>query len=758
MLKTFLLTVLMLIFSQNIFPQGWQWVNTGYNFIMYDVSFPPGQSDIGYAVGSSVTYNGDGIILKTTDGGQSWFQISTGTIPGLEAVCFTSTEIGYAGGWQNYFIKTTDGGTTWNQINVNASIWYFNGIEFWDQNHGMTSTADPQIYITSDAGVTWTAATGLNQGVEDICYADANTAYVVGGDEKISRSTNGGLNWTEIYSGIFTRLFLGVSFYDSNYGIVSGEEGKVMVTTNGGATWTTSDAGGFGLMRSVWIFNPDSSYVVGTPEQIYKSTDGGLNWVEDFTSGYQEALYKIKFTENQTGIICGSQGKFLRNTDYASQQEPEAYTFNGGIFSYGTINLNTGAFSTLNFMPQGGSYYPATADNKEQDAQYTIMSDFSFPSHYYLWHVDFTTLTGDSIAPVGPLASGQNVIKGMAYNAVNNAWYVISANDIGTAAYLYTIDISSGLLTEVGQIQNADVPVSIAIDCDGNAYIVNIVFGISSTAVLNSLNLTTAVATAIGTDLGLADASGFSQDMDFDPSTGNLYWTGYWASGFFSEGGSFRLIDVATGTSTEIAAFGQFETLTGFNVIGVCDIVPVELQSFNASVDENTISLSWTTATETNNSGFEVERKSIYADWEKIGFIAGSGTTTEERSYSFRDNSIQSGSYSYRLKQIDYNGKFEYSDEIEIVVDQPMDYSLEQNYPNPFNPTTTIRFSLPEASIVKIKIFNALGEEVANLVNQVYEAGTNEFVFNASGLASGIYFLRMESGAFVSSKKITLLK
>ena len=124
MIKSFFAAILMLILSQNIFSQGWQWVDTGYPFIIYDVSFPSGQSDIGYAVGSSSTYNGDGIILKTTDAGQTWTQISVGTIPGLEGVCFTSVDVGYAAGWQNYFIKTTDGGATWNQINVNTRCWH----------------------------------------------------------------------------------------------------------------------------------------------------------------------------------------------------------------------------------------------------------------------------------------------------------------------------------------------------------------------------------------------------------------------------------------------------------------------------------------------------------------------------------------------------------------------------------------------------------------------------------------------------------
>ena len=193
-------------------------------------------------------------------------------------------------------------------------------------------------------------------------------------------------------------------------------------------------------------------------------------------------------------------------------------------------------------------------------------------------------------------------------------------------------------------------------------------------------------------------------------------------------------------------------------IIRINTVVPVEFTSFTANTNANAVTLNWSTATETNNSGFEIERKSTNSDWLKIGFIAGSGTTSEIRNYSFTDNSINSGSYSYRLKQIDFNGQFEYSNTIEVVTNIPAQYSLDQNYPNPFNPATKIRFVLPEASIVKLTVYNALGEEVTNLVNELFDAGSHEIVFNASNLTSGIYFVRMESGSFVSNRKITLMK
>jgi len=500
----------------------------------------------------------------------------------------------------------------------------------------------------------------------------------------------------------------------------------------------------------------------------FNPDNGNLYWCGYWTSGFfsEGGSFRLVDVTTGTSTELAAYGQFNNLTGFnvnalcplPPPQTAESYVFNGGVFSYGTIDLTTGLFTTMNFSPQGSSQYPAVGDNKEVDAQYAIMSDFSFPVNYSLWHIEFGTMSGDSIAPVGPLAAGQSTIKAMAYDVVADMWYVISGDDFASAAYLYALDITNGTLTTVGQIQNADAPAGMAIDCDGNAYIVNIVGAFSTTAVLNSLNLTTATATAIGTDLGLADASYFNQAMDFDPDNGNLYWCGYWTSGFFSEGGSFRLVDVTTGTSTELAAYGQFNNLNAFNVNAICPTVPVELSSFSANVHKNTVSLKWSTATETNNSGFQVERKSDQSDWMDIGFVPGFGTSTEIHSYTYSDAKLAAGKYTYRLKQVDYDGTYEYSSEVEVAVTIPNVYSLAQNYPNPFNPSTTIEFSIPNSELVNIVVYNALGERVTELVNTILPEGQHKVVFNAVGLASGIYIVKMKAGSFTETRKMNLLK
>jgi photosystem II stability/assembly factor-like uncharacterized protein len=497
------ITIFVFIFSQNLLAQGWQWIDTGFPDIIFDMSFPPGQSDIGFAVGSNLTFGGDGIILKTTDGGSSWSKISTDTIPGLKAACFTSADVGYAAGHQNFLMKTIDGGSTWTQIVIDTKLWYFNNIEFWDANNGIVASYPSSVYRTTDAGATWNLSSiGLKHSIEDLCYADANTLYLVGGDETIYKSTNSGFFWTEIYSGFPLSLLLSVEFYNPSYGIVAGEDGKVFVTTNGGTDWATSNAGGVGLMRGVHLFDEENAYVVGTPEQVFKTTNGGITWVSDFNGANTVALYKIKFTENNTGLICGSQGKFLINTDY----------------------------------------------------------------------------------------------------------------------------------------------------------------------------------------------------------------------------------------------------------------VPVELTGFAAIVYGNDVQLNWTTKSELNNSGFEILRSVENNNWENIAFVPGFGTASEPKTYYFTDAELKSGFYSYRLKQIDFDGSFEYSDIVNVFVSSPIGYSLEQNYPNPFNPNTLIKFSISNEVQVSLSVFNILGEKVKELKNEIMKPGYYEVEFNASSLASGVYSYRIKAGDFVETKKMVLLR
>jgi hypothetical protein len=188
------------------------------------------------------------------------------------------------------------------------------------------------------------------------------------------------------------------------------------------------------------------------------------------------------------------------------------------------------------------------------------------------------------------------------------------------------------------------------------------------------------------------------------------------------------------------------------------DVVPVELMLFTANVIDNTVQLNWKTATELNNYGFEIERCTDTEKWNMIGFVDGHGNSGLSNSYSFIDrNTVGSGKYNYRLKQIDFDGSFEYSDVVEVEV-MPAYFQLSQNYPNPFNPVTKITYQIPKESKVVIKVYDILGSEVASLVDETKEAGYYEIELNGINLPSGTYIYRITAGNFVEAKKMVLMK
>ncbi len=183
------------------------------------------------------------------------------------------------------------------------------------------------------------------------------------------------------------------------------------------------------------------------------------------------------------------------------------------------------------------------------------------------------------------------------------------------------------------------------------------------------------------------------------------------------------------------------------------------MESFTGTSFQNKVKLNWQTATELKNYGFDIERSSVNSKaWEKIGFVKGNGNSNSPKKYSFTDENPSSSKMQYRLKQIDNDGKFEYSKVVDITLNTPAKFSLEQNYPNPFNPTTKIEYAIPSDNLVQIKIYNILGKEVMTLLNEYKKAGTYSIDFNASSLSSGVYFYKIVSGRNSEIKKMILLK
>ena len=198
--------------------------------------------------------------------------------------------------------------------------------------------------------------------------------------------------------------------------------------------------------------------------------------------------------------------------------------------------------------------------------------------------------------------------------------------------------------------------------------------------------------------------------------------------------------------------------------------IPVEFSSFNYSISDNSVLLSWITSSELNNYGFEIERALLkndfhQPDWQKIGFVNGKGTTNEKNFYSFTDKPSQQGVYYYRIKQLDFNGDFKYSDIVEVHYEIINDFRLQQNYPNPFGkvihsdkPSTVISWQSPVGSWQTLEVYDLLGREIVTLVNEYKPAGNYQVEFNATNLPSGTYFYKLQAGDYTQVRKMVLVR
>ncbi|MDD1750072.1 MAG: T9SS type A sorting domain-containing protein, partial [Methanothrix sp.] len=300
-------------------------------------------------------------------------------------------------------------------------------------------------------------------------------------------------------------------------------------------------------------------------------------------------------------------------------------------------------------------------------------------------------------------------------------------------------------------------------------------------------------------DLSTGNAAGWRSNADSYvraiAASGSIVYVGGEFTGIGSQArNGIAAIDASTGTPTnwDPNANGSFSAIAldftnvrvyaGGNFTTVLDdsrggfvgltnpddpALPVQLFALAAKVSGNTVQLAWNTAGEVNSHGFEVQRKTILnsgfktqnAEWMKLAFVPGAGTSSRSNSYTFTDPDVSQGRYDYRLKQIDRDGSFKYSVSTEVTVGSiPLEFSLAQNYPNPFNPSTTIRYGLPSPSRVRLLIHDLLGREIKTLVDDEQIAGWQEVRWDASGIASGVYFYTLRAGNFVQTKKLVVMK
>ena len=737
----------------------WSFIPLGDSLILYGVSFLDVNNGVAVGtVASGTTAGGTiGVICKTTDGGDNWTVQTNNVTNRLQAVFFVNTNLIIAAGWQGRIIRSTDGGNTWTA-----------------------------------------PSSGTSLALSGIYFTNSLTGFVIGDTGIILRTTDSGVNWSNINSGTANSL-RGIQFINDNIGMIAGNLGTILKTTNGGSSWFSQSSTTLNTLNSVSFVDVNNGVVVGTGGKIFRTTNGGTNWIEVITNNNIH-LNSVSFASSQIASAVGFAGIIVRTSDGGLTWSK----ISNGVTTYQLSSIAFADSSTSLAVGEIGTILRTTNDGLTWD-------DLSFGSSSYF--KDITFINADTGIIVGSDGIYRTTNRGTDWDYIANGATgqlnsVMFVNpNLGFAAGNSILKTTDGGLHWTN-LYNSSIPLY-------SIYFTNSDVGI---AVGGGIGQSIVVKTIDGGHTWFTqstpDPHWFTGVYLTDSNTGTIVgqtgvilrttdggstWTiqssntsaWLWGIHFFNEnygivagfkGKILKTTDAgALWTSEPSPTYNSLLKVAFYNdykgyVVGLYGsiirtdnpIIPVELMSFTAHAVNNNIELNWQTATEINNKGFEVQRSQILNPksvntWRDIGFVPGFGTTTKQHQYDFLDKSADDGAYSYRLKQIDLDGTYKYSDVVEVYLNIPEAFSLQQNYPNPFNPDTKIDFSLGADSKVTLKIYDILGRQVAEIFDGNLSTGTHRVNFNGAKLNSGVYFYRLEAKGtngsdFISIKKMTLLK
>jgi photosystem II stability/assembly factor-like uncharacterized protein len=479
--------------------------------------------------------------------------------------------------------------------------------------------------------------------------------------------------------------------------------------------WFHQNSGTNYTLSGSYFSNNDVGWIVGESGTILRTTNGGIDWTTQ-SSGTTAYLSKVHFVNETTGWICGSPGTILKTT-------------NGG----------------QNWFSQnsGTSLYLCDIYFSDLNTGWVVGGD---------WVSNITLILNTT-------DGGINWIPQINHSGslLYDLFFIDSITGWAVGDYSIILKTTNGGSNWIEQHQNPSVDggLSVFFTDYENGWVVG----------WNGIIMQTSDG---GTNWSIYSSNLYGETFDdvffVDSNNGWIAGGGFYKILKTTDGGeNWYLVNLPVSSGLASIFFTDENTgwATGANGTILHTIngsVPVELISFAATTNGNEVILNWSTATELNNQGFEIQRSIEGVEFFTVGFVNGYGTTSEKHNYTYADKNLVNGEYYYRLKQVDYNGSYEYSDVVEVEWRAFNSYLLEQNYPNPFNPTTTIGFGVENTSNVKIEIINSVGEEVAVLLNEEIEVGYHKVEFNASALSSGVYFYQLRAGHFIETKKMLLLK
>ncbi len=704
-----------------------------------------------YGVYFSDSLNGilsaeNGYLLRTTDGGVQW-QV-TRPFPGinLRRIYFITPQTGFILGAPGQIYRTTDSGGTWTVVPLPNNL-TAGRISFVNENIGMIATGSSPLRST-DGGATWQIMDpGAGITFTSIAMLKPGLAFAGANSRRIFISTDNGITWVHQFtaSGSGTSEFTDIATADSSYVVFLRVSGPLIISEDGGNTFTERPfPTGYNSLDKLFLSGRNNIFVMNQYNSLHVSLNKGVSWasayhtiksdfksMDAFSNGYIlvgakghvqyvsspthapilpmltiSDLYAVSVMGHSTGFAVGSRGTILQGND------------NNSSWSVKNSGIETDLFG-VSRCPGNGNVAAAVGD-----------------SGTILWTVQNGNFWGKRVSGVTVCLRNVRLI---------NPFHAIAIGDSGTV-----------LLTSDGGVNWAKIPVNTTESLTSIASVQGrvIIGGKNGVSFRSNDSGRTWTENHIGVSsdiISLQYVSNLTVRAAIAP--GKLYVS--------SNGGQSWHYDYNFEGKTIAACF--FKTLnTGSIATANAEVyshtvpVPVELTGFSAERIDGKVHLTWSTATEINNRGFEVEKSKDSKLWSTAGFIAGAGNSTESRTYTYIDSYPEFGNNYYRLKQIDYNGEYEYSSVAEAV--HYMDFSLSDNYPNPFNPSTQIVYTLPYPSRVVIELFDILGNSAGVAVNGDFDAGTHTAVISSRGLASGVYIYRFTAGNFTQTKKMTVVK
>ncbi len=661
-------------------------------------------------------------VVKTTNAGISWNVKNVSAPAGISLVDFHEENIyfkddmtGYIGG--NYLFKTTNTGESWFVLTENFPQWY-NEIKFTDSDHGFLLNGN--FYTSTNGGIAWTFRTppfdypGNPSKLRSMDFINNNTGFIAVSNGKLLKTIDGGLNWTQVMDTNRANPFMKIKFLDNNNAVMMTLNGKLLKSSDQGLNWNLY---GTALsLDSVMFFKPISqNFIWGYGKQnssyyFFKTTDGGVSWISTLIPDYF-FLNKYDVTPNGNMFQSSGQGLIYKSTNFGSAWEclTSELDFIGNFHSVKFLNSNTGFLGGVNSLvfktTNGGASFSKLNLNLGWD---NMVNDFNFLNEntgflctkHALYKTTNSGVTWNSV-----FYNDDFMFDVLQFTNEQNGFAIIY-KDFGEAGLYKTTD--GGLTWQIKLQRN---------------YLTKISFANSTT--------------------------GFTADRysESGPHGGSTYYTKFYKT---TDGGDSWFLTL-TMPGAFVTALHFFNENTGLAAGDYNEILKTTDGGYN-----------WTT------TGFYDRGYKIQFLNSLTGYL-GSSKTTDGGNTWFKQNfegtdfdfvtseiGYGIGGYGAILKTTDGGGVS--VGILNTTTTEAKNYSLSQNYPNPFNPETKIQFSIPKNGFVKIIVYDLLGREVNELVNEFKQQGSYGISFNGANLSSGIYFYKLITDDFIETKKMILIK